>query len=77
VFSFREWLYILRTDGKPRALRLPLFVPNTVKFIEDIIEVNITNNREDSQQNGVNVKARAGLLAKNICIGIWPSYRRR
>jgi hypothetical protein len=42
MFAFREWLYIPRTDGKPRALRCPLSGPNTFTIVEDIKKVKIT-----------------------------------
>jgi hypothetical protein len=42
MFAFREWLYAPRTDGQPRALRLPLSARNTFAIVEDIKKVKIT-----------------------------------
>jgi hypothetical protein len=61
TFYFHEWLYILRKDGKPRALRIPLSAPCTVNFTEDIKKVKIKKTSQEMV-----------LLVRGFSPGAWP-----
>jgi hypothetical protein len=43
MFAWRDWLYALRLDGKPRVLRLPSF-PDTKNLIELIKKVYLNEH---------------------------------